>query len=773
MKTMPVLLSDPFSCAIRSTARKLSLLSLGIGLSLPFVAAQQVHQTWRDYGGGPDNSKYVASGQITKANVEQLGVAWSYPTRDNNSYAFNPIVIGNTMYVMARGSSLVALNATTGKEIWVHENLPSISYRGLNYWESKDGKDRRLIFQINHYLEEIDAGTGKSILTFGSKGLVDLRVGLGRDPSSVARIKNDTPGKVFENLIMLGSSTGETYMSPPGDLRAYDVLTGKMVWIFHTVPHPGEPGYETWPKDAWRYAGGTNTWGEITLDEKTGIAYFPTGSPTYDMYGADRIGKDLFADCLLAINARTGKLVWHYQMVHHDLWDYDATAAPQLIVIRHDGKMVDAVAQAGKDGFLYVFNRKNGEPIWPIDERPVAKSDVPGEQAWPTQPFPSAPPPFARQKLTVAELDPYLMTPEERAAWTTRLPDANSQGLFTPPSFYKETVEIPGAFGGANWGATAANPPKGLVYVISDDLPSIVPQVSTKPLNPGGGGGGGATGQAVYRNNCQACHGADRMGSGAAPSLVGIGTRLKLDDFKRLVATGRGDMPAFSGLDSAQVNQVFAYLSRSGEMSGSVFSPQGPTQDLGGPVVGSGGAPGGLLLDYGRAEFAAKYPGNFAGPPYPEGVQAPVRLYSDYGMNFPYIISPPWSSLTAYDLNKGTLQWTVPLGEDAKAAEEGAKNTGMIRGANHRGVLVTSTGLLFVNCADGKMRAFDAENGNVLWTYKLPAGTEGIPAMYEVDGREYLVVPAAARKTSGRQSFGQSTGSEHDVRAYIAFALPK
>jgi quinoprotein glucose dehydrogenase len=771
---MPVLLFDsaPFSGAIRSTARKLSLLFLCIGLGLPFAAAQQDHQTWRDYGGGPDNSKYVDSGQITKANVEQLTVAWSYPTRDHNSYAFNPIIIGNTMYVMARGSSLVALNATNGKEIWVHEDLPGISYRGLNYWQSKDGKDRRLIFQINHYLEEIDASTGKSILTFGNKGLVDLRVGLGRDPSTVARIKNDTPGKVFENLIMLGSSTGEAYMSPPGDLRAYDVLTGKMVWIFHTVPHPGELGYDTWPKDAWRYAGGTNTWGEITLDEKSGIAYFPTGSATYDLYGADRIGKDLFADCLLALNARTGKLVWYYQMVHHDLWDYDATAAPQLITIRHDGKMVDAVAQAGKDGFLYVFNRKNGEPIWPIKERSVPKSDVPGEQAWPTQPFPTAPPAFARQKFTVADLDPYLMTAEERAAWTTRLPDANNQGLFTPPSFYKETVEIPGAFGGANWGATASNPPKGLVYVLSDNLPSIVPRVSTTPLNPGGGGAGGATGQAIYSNNCQACHGADRMGSGEAPSLVGIGARFKLDDFKRLVATGRGDMPAFSGLNSAQVDQLFAYLTRSGERSGSVFSPQGPTEELGGPLVGSGGAPGGLVLDYGRAEFAAKYPGNFAGPPYPDGVQAPVRLYTDYGM-IPYIISPPWSSLAAYDLNKGTLQWNVPLGEDAQAAAEGAKDTGIIRGANHRGVLVTSTGLLFVNCADGKVRAFDAENGKVLWTYKLPAGTEGLPAMYEVNGREYFVVSAAAGQTSGRQSFGQSTGNDYAARAYIAFALPK
>jgi quinoprotein glucose dehydrogenase len=324
---------------------------------------QQDHTTWRDYEGGPDNSKYVALDQITKSNVGQLRIAWSYPTRDANTYSFNPIIAGNVMRVLARGSSLVALNATTGKEIWVHENLPGISYRGVNYWESKNHRDHRLIFQINHYLEEINADTGKSILTFGSGGLVDLRVGLGRDPSTIARIKNDTPGKTFGNLIIIGSSTGENYMSPPGDLRAYDVITGRMVWIFHTVPHPGEPGYDTWPKDAWRYIGGNNTWGEITLDEKSGIAYFPTGSPTFDLYGGDRVGKDLFADCLLAINARTGKLVWYFQDVHHDLWDYDLTAAPQLITIHHGGREIEVVGQAGKNGFLYVFNRYTGDMI--------------------------------------------------------------------------------------------------------------------------------------------------------------------------------------------------------------------------------------------------------------------------------------------------------------------------------------------------------------------------------------------------------------------------
>jgi quinoprotein glucose dehydrogenase len=750
--------------------QKMAILFLCLRLGVPCVAGQD-HTTWRDYAGGPDNSKYVALEQITKSNVAQLRVAWSYPTRDANSYSFNPIIAGNVMYVLARGSSLVALNATTGKEIWVHENLPGISYRGVNYWESKDRRDHRLIFQINHYLEELDAETGKSILTFGNMGLVDLRVGLGRDPETIARIKNDTPGKTFGNLIVLGSSTGEDYMSPPGDLRAYDVITGKIVWTFHTVPHPGEPGYDTWPKDAWKYAGGANTWGEITLDEKSGIAYFPTGSSTFDLYGGDRIGRNLFADCLLAIDARTGKLIWYFQDVHHDLWDYDLTAAPQLITIHHDGKVIDAVAQAGKNGFLYVFNRSTGEPIWPIVERPVPASQVPGEKAWPTQPFPTAPPPFARQSFTVNDLDPYLMTDQERALWKTKIAAMNYHGIYTPPSMTQDTISMPGAYGGANWGDTASNPPKGLVYVLFDDLPSIFPKLNDKPYQRGGGG---VNGPAIYHSNCQVCHGADRKGSGTAPSLLGIGTQFDLDSFKRLVASGRGDMPAFSYLSSTQLDRLFAFLANATEGgNGSVYAPHGPQQELGGPVVGSGGAPGGLKQDYGRAQLAAQYPGNFAGPPYPAGAHAPPRLYSDYGVSDAYIISPPWSSMAAYDLNQGTILWKVPLGEDPDAGKEEAKDTGVIRGANHRGIIVTSTGLLFVNCADGKLRAFDADNSKVLWTYQLPAGTEGIPAMYEADGRQYLVVGATATQASGRGAFAQPAAGELANRAYIAFALPQ
>ena len=307
---------------------------------------------WKDYGGGPDQSKYVVAEDINKNTVGQLQVAWSYSTEDSRVYQWNPIIVDTIMYVLAKNSSLVALNVVTGKEIWIHTNLRGITSRGINYWESKDRKDRRLLFQMNNYLQAIDALTGKSILTFGNKGLVDLKEGLGYDPKAIGRVQSNTPGKVFENLLLLGSAPGEGYISPAGHLRAYDVVTGKLAWTFHTVPQPGEFGYDTWPKDAYKYIGGANTWGEISVDEKRGIAYYPLGSPTYDYYGADRIGKNLFGNCILALDARTGKRIWHFQTVHHDLWDFDLAAAPQLITVDHNGKKVDAVAVAGKNGFL-------------------------------------------------------------------------------------------------------------------------------------------------------------------------------------------------------------------------------------------------------------------------------------------------------------------------------------------------------------------------------------------------------------------------------------
>lgn len=754
---------------VRHCFHQTLILVSAIGLAALSGAAQQTHKLWNEFGGAADNSHYVDLNQINKSNVSQLDVAWTYPAQDGNTYLFNPLIVDNVMYVLARNNSLVALNATTGKEIWIHEDLRGIAPRGVNYWESKDRKDRRIIFQMNNYLEELDATTGKSILTFGNNGLVDLKVGLGRDVKTIYRIQNGTPGKVFENLIILGSATGEGFISPPGDLRGFDVLTGKLVWQFHTVPHPGEKGYETWPKDAWKYIGGVNTWGELSVDEKRGIAYFPTGSATYDFYGADRAGANLYANCLIALDARTGKYLWHYQLVHHDLWDYDTVSAPQLITVRHNGKTIDAVAQASKQGFLYVFDRVTGEPVWPIEERPVPKSDVQGEHASPTQPFPTMPPPFSRQKFTADDINPYILTPEERSMWKDKVASARNEGLFTPPGF-RDTIEMPGNRGGTNWGNTTANPAKGEVFVIAYEMPAILKLGNDQP-NMGGRGRGGAASNPVYSENCAPCHGAARLGAGPNPSLVGIVGRMGADQVKQVIISGKGEMPPFAEMDAARMESLLNYLATA-DGGGRGGVTVGPAPKLGGPVVASGGAPGGSLPP-GQGLGAQSPWGMMGGPPYPEGVDAPKdRYYTNYN-TYQSIIGPPWSTMTAYDLNTGAIKWRVPVGEEPKAVAQGAKDTGVF--GIRSGALLTSSGILFLANRDGKVRAYDETNGKVLWTASLPAGSEGIPAAYEVNGREYLVFCATTPVGGGQFGIGgpDADAPPNPKRGYVVFALPE
>jgi quinoprotein glucose dehydrogenase len=731
--------------------------------------AQSNRTTWTDYGGSPDNARYLTLNQINRSNLDQLQVAWTYPTRDNISYVFNPIVVDNVMYVLARNNSLVAIDATTGREIWIHEGLQGIAPRGINYWESKDRSDRRLLFQLNSYLQAIDARTGRSITSFGKDGAVNLRVGLGRDPSVIVKTQSSTPGKIFENLIILGSAAGENYMAPAGDLRAFDVVTGALVWQFHTIPHPGEFGYETWPKDAWKYIGGVNTWGEITVDAERGIAYFPLGSPTYDFYGADRHGANLFGTSLLALNARTGKRLWHFQMVHHDLWDYDNVAAPQLTTIRRDGKTIDVVAQAGKTGFMYVFDRVTGEPIWPIEERRVPPSDIPGEQAWPTQPFPTAPPPFARQTLTADDVNPYVLTDEQRESWKKRIAAARNLGLFTPPSLH-DTISIPGAQGGANWGTTAADPARGIVYVLSINVPSIY-KLSTEAPTPGGRGAAAgpqaiARGRTLYQEKCESCHGTDMRGDANYPSLVDITLRMGPESLRDVITGGRPGMPPNNDLSPPDLAALVAFLENpnaSGANRGRGAGPGPPANLPPGPVVASGGAPGGRAVPPGRA-------GGMVGPDYPKGIPVPeVRMYTGYGMDGT-IVKPPYSTLTAFDLNAGTIKWQIPAGgDDARALAAGGKDTGFI--SQRTGIVTTSAGLLFHAGSDAVLRIYDAETAQVLRTLELPAGSRGIPAMYEVNGRQFFVVNASSATQPGSRPLAGSPSSL--PRGYVAFALPE
>ncbi|MFN7923296.1 MAG: pyrroloquinoline quinone-dependent dehydrogenase [Bryobacteraceae bacterium] len=696
-------------------------------LALAASAFAQNHAVWRDYGGAADAAQYSSLSQVNRSNVTQLEIAWTFPTEDGAKYFFNPTVIGRTMYVMGRKNSIIALDAVSGKELWAHEAEPGttiITNRGINYWESADRSDRRLLYCSNHFLRALDARTGKTIANFGDGGKVNLKEGLGRDPKSLSLVQSFTPGRVFENLIILGSATNQGYGSGPGDIRAFDVRTGKLAWSFHTIPHPGEFGYDTWPKDAWKYTGGANVWGEMSLDEKRGILFAPTASPKYNFYGADRNGANLFGDCLLALDARTGKRLWHFQMVHHDIWDYDDATAPKLITVRHEGKTIDAVAQVTKQGFIWVFDRVSGKPLWPIEERAVPKSDMPGEQAWTTQPFPTKPPPFARQKFTVDDLSPYLSAPD-RARFRDEILSSRNEGLFTPPG-RRGTIQMPGNNGGANWGGAAVDPGKGLLYVVSKDLPCLL------RLEPEAAAAKSAAsdspeqkGSNLYQAHCANCHGAARQGTRLATSpLVDVALRIPRDQIERTIRSGQGPMPGFPALKDDDVSNLVAYL-------------------------------------YNPARAAATVPET--------SPDAAERYVSGFGFMIASDglspIAPPWTSLTAYDLNSGEIRWKIPLGEVPELAAKGIKNTG-----THYpkvGPVVTAGGLIFTGTRDRKVRALSTDDGSVLWEKELDAALEGIPAIYEIDGRQYIVFCASAQVGLVPAKQGKIPG------AYVAFALPR
>ena len=637
-------------------------LLVALAIASPFgqsAPASRPYTTWRDYGGASDSMQYSALTQINKTNVANLEQAWFFPVPDKGgNLGFNPIVVDGVMYLMGPQGSIVAVEAATGKQIWLHRvegaGTGGRATRGINYWESSDRSDRRLIFGAGGSLREIDARSGAPITSFGDNGRVDMRVG----PVRPLGGPSATPGRVFENLFLTGSQTGEGYGSTPGDLRAYDIVTGKLAWTFHTIPYPGEFGYDTWPESAWKWAGGVNTWGEISIDETRGIAYFPLGSPTHDMFGGDRKGANLFGNCLLALDARTGKRLWHFQTVHHDLWDYDLTTAPKLLAVRHNGATVDIVAQATKFGLLYVFNRVTGEPLWPIEERPVPKSDVPGEESYPTQPFPTKPPPFARLKFDINDLNPYLDDPEkERLRGILR--NARNEGLFTPQSLTRDQISIPGELGGSNWGGAAADPTTGMLYVRTADQPGIH-KLREANLNetPSGGAASGPP---------------------------------------------RPPLPQIPG--------VTRYTARLGAM------------------------------------FVAK-----------NGLLA---------------IGPPWAELVAYDLNEGTITWRAPLGTVRALADKGIKNTGNARRVHRNGPVVTAGGLIFIGTnADGMVRAFDKDNGRILWERQLEANPEGLAAVFEAGGREYVVFCTSTYESVPDGDIAIVQG-KLEAQGYYVFALPQ
>jgi quinoprotein glucose dehydrogenase len=703
------------------------------------------YATWNQYGGSIDSMQYSALTQVNKTNVSQLREAWFFPVPGEPLHLpFNPLIVDRVMYVSGPRGTVVALDATTGRELW---NSPDSEApeRGIAYWENKDRTDRRLVVITQTGLKEIDARTGSPILTFGANGFVDMRIGDGARPLGGP---NRTPARIFENLLIVGSNTSEGYGSAPGDLRAYDVVTGNLVWIFHTIPHPGEFGYDSYQNtNAWKYVGGANTWGEISVDEKNGIVFFPTGSPTYDLYGADRTGDNLFGNCLLALDARTGRRRWHFQAVHHDLWDYDLAAAPKLLTVQHNGKPVDIVAVAGKTGFLYVLERLTGKPLWPIEEKKVPKSELPGEVSSPTQPMPSKPPPFTRQRFTIEDVNPYA-SPAEQEAIRAAVREAATEGVFTPSSERHFQIEFPGAWGGANWGSTAADPARGLIFVRTLEMPSYR-KMSLVGRGPGTRSQGVANpadpGLAIYLQSCANCHG---------PSQTPMKSPAKLGpkNFRALLRQGHEQMPPFpeAVLPAASIDELEKYL---------VGLP--PAEGL--PEQSGENAPLRLPANPNRYSGPAiRYAGNFS-----------AGWYTSNGLP---TISPPWTELVAYDLNEGTIKWRVPDGVSPELATMGITNTGSVRPRN--GPVATAGGLVFIaNSQDRFVRAYDEDTGAILWQYELQANPEGIPAVYEIDGREYIAFAAgAARGTYGdpmSQNPAQRKEGKIEAQGYHVFALPK
>lgn len=724
-----------------------------------FLSAQKIDTGWKEYLGGPDSAHYSPLKQINPANAANLAMAWSYPTGDDLSYPFCPLVVDNVAYVAAKQGQLVALDATTGKELWVHSfqgggRFSGIAgQRGANYWESKDRSDRRILVTSGGMLHAIDARTGKLVDSFADHGKLDLKTGVDRASAPLA---SRSAGRVFENLIILGSATGEGYLAPPGDIRAFDVLTGKLVWVFHTVPRPGEYGYDTWPKEAYKYLGGVDVWGEITVDEKRGIAYFPVASAKYELYGGDRPGNNLYADCMLALDARTGKYIWHFQTVHHDLWDYDPDAAPQFATVQHDGKAVDIVALASKNGFLYVFDRVSGKPLWPIEERPVPKSDVPGEVSSPTQPFPTVLPPFTRQGMTVKDMYDGFMTDEEKVWWKDRLSKART-GFFTPPAL-TDTILMPSVNGGALFFSTGADASTGTVYVLGKDMPSIVKLVPAGESTAANAGGmipdrsrpapaapvapivPERRGRAVYEQNCQACHGPDMKGD-RGPKIDDVFARLGADATRNVIEKGRGGMPAAASLSPMNLDDLLAFLQR--------------------PAAAP---PGSAAL---AAPLAMR-----AEPPYPEDVTPPPSRYrTGYG-NEQYVITPPWSQITAYDLNTGRIKWQTPYG-DLPQAGPGDKLRGNVYPKS--GFVITGGGLVLFAGNDSKLYVLNKDTGKVICTKDLPNGSLGVPAVYEVDGREFVLVGVSGGNpfpAGGRLAPG-GVNPPAISKSYIAFALPE
>jgi quinoprotein glucose dehydrogenase len=717
---MEKLLSLPSSATVG-----LSVVLLGTAPPAPPVPAPG--REWRHHGGDPGHTQYSELAQINAGNVRRLKQAWVYRTGDQrgddkSQIQCQPIVVDGVLYGTSPAIKLFALDAATGRPLWTFDPFAGGAAghslgvsRGVTYWS--DGDAKRIFFAAGQKLYAIDARSGRPDPGFGTAGRVDLAEGLDRDLRGLYVLSN-TPGAIYRDLLIVGSRVSEgPGPSAPGHVRAYDVRTGKIRWMFHTIPHPGEFGYDTWPADAWKRVGGANAWSGITVDHARGLVFLPTGSAAFDFWGGNRQGANLFANCLLVLNAATGERVWHYQFVHHDIWDRDLPAAPVLVTVTHEGRRIDAVAQATKSGHVFLFERETGRPLFPIEERPYPPSDLEGEKAWPTQPLPLKPPPFSRQAFTEAEAT--NISQRSRAAVLARLRTTRTGQPFIPPS-EQGTIIFPGFDGGAEWGGQAFDATSGLFYVNANEMPWILTMVELEVAKKGEKR---SLGERVYHRHCASCHGVDLKGvpQMASPSLVDLGQRRKKVDIAQLLETGKGVMPAFGWMNNAERDAVLAFILREAE-----------------PVAGAGLRPD--LED--DSPYAMTGYNRFFDP---DGYPA---------------VKPPWGTLNAIDLNQGEIAWTVPLGELPELTKRGIPRTGT---ENYGGPVVTAGGLVFIGASkDEKFRAFDKKTGQLLWETSLPAGGYASPATYEVAGKQYVVIAAGGGK------MGTKSGD-----AYIAFALPE